>query len=85
MSKFNLINPNDNSLSPEARGILSTMLNLPESDYHTAEELCVFFESDSLKTIRTALSELTEAGYLHCMNGTTYAVNKLKIPQMNIV
>ena len=63
----------------------STMLNLPESDYHTAEELCQFFESDSLQTIRKALSELTDAGYLLCMNNKTYAVNKLRIAGMKVI
>lgn len=71
MPKFNLITPDDNKISLEAKGVLSTMLNLPESDYHTAEELCQFFESDSLQTIRKALSELTDAGYLLCMNNKT--------------
>ena len=78
MPKFNLITPDDNKISLEAKGVLSTMLNLPESDYHTAEELCQFFESDSLQTIRKALSELTDAGYLLCMNNKTWTiVNKV--------
>lgn len=84
MSTRTTIAPNDNSLSCEATGILSKMLNLPESDYLTAEELCPFFENDSLKTIRTALNELTDAGYLLRI-GNTYAVNKLRITQMKLV
>ena len=85
MPKFNLITPDDNKISLEAKGVLSTMLNLPESDYHTAEELCQFFESDSLQTIRKALCELTDAGYLLCMNNKTYAVNKLRIAGMKVI
>ena len=84
MSTRPTIAPNDNSLSCEATGVLSKMLNLPESDYLTAEELCPLFENDSLKTIRAALHELTDAGYLLCI-GKTYAVNKLRIPQMKLV
>lgn len=85
MPKFNLITPDDNRLSLEAKEILSTMLNLPESDYHTAEELCQFFESDPLQTIRKALNELTDAGYLIYMDNKTYAVNKLKITGMKVI
>lgn len=84
MSTRPTIAPNDNSLSCEATGVLSKMLNLPESDYLTAEELCPLFENDSLKTIRAALHELTDAGYLLRI-GKTYAVNKLRIPQMKLV
>jgi hypothetical protein len=81
MPKYNLITPNDYTLSFEATGVLATMLNLPESDYHTAEELCAFFENDSPKAICKALNELTDADYL-LQVGRTYAVNKLKITGM---
>jgi hypothetical protein len=84
MPKYNLITPNDYTLSFEATGVLATMLNLPESDYHTAEELCAFFENDSPKAIYKALNELTDAGYL-LQVGRTYAVNKLKITGMKII
>ncbi|MBR1422703.1 MAG: hypothetical protein K6F91_02040 [Ruminococcus sp.] len=75
---------NDNSLSCEATAVLLKMLNSPEIDYHKSEEFCSFFENDSLKTIRKALNELVEAGYLLRI-GETYAVNKLKITQMKLV
>ena len=39
MKERSFILPNSESLSCEATGLLSTMLNHPESDYHTAEEL----------------------------------------------
>jgi len=77
------IDPNDNKLSCEATAILLRMLNFPDTDYHTAEELCPFFENDSLKTIRNALNELYDAGYLWRI-GETYMVNKFRITQMKL-
>lgn len=84
MPENKTIYPNDNQLSLEANGLLSAMLNVPERDYHTAEELCVFSECDSLKTIRMAIAELKDKGYIICVNGK-YAVNKLTIPSMKVV
>ncbi len=84
MSENKTIYPNDNQLSLEANGLLSTMLNIPESDYHTAEELCTFSECDSLKTIKAALDELKDSKYIICVDGK-YAVNKLRIPSMKFV
>ena len=83
MSRNLRIEPNDNELSLEANGVLSKMLNFPDTDYHTAEELCPFFENDSLKTIRNALNELYDAGYLR-RSGKTYMVNKVRITQMKL-
>ena len=72
------IDPNDDKLSCEATAILLRMLNFPDTDYHTAEELCPFFENDSLKTIRNALNELYDAGYLWRI-GENYMVNKFRM------
>ena len=47
------------------------------------DKLCPFFENDSLRTIRNALNELYDAGYLRC-SGKTYMVNKLRITQMKL-
>lgn len=77
------ITVNDDNLSCEATAILLKMLNFPDTDYHTAEELCPFFENDSLKTIRNALNELYNAGYLR-RSGKTYMVNKVRITQMKL-
>lgn len=84
MSEYTAIIPDYNGLSCEAAGILSKMLNLPETDYHTALELCPFCPNDSLNTIQKALTELTDAGYL-LQIGLTYAVNKVRITQMKLV
>lgn len=81
MSENKTIVPNDKNLSLDAYGLLSTMLNVPERDYLKVEELCVFFEGDSLKTIRTALTELENKGYVICVNGK-YAVKKQSILEM---
>ena len=82
MSERQIITISDD-MSCEATAILLRMLNFPDTDYHTAEELCPFFENDSLRTIRNALNELYDAGYLRC-SGKTYMVNKLRITQMKL-
>ena len=65
MSEHPTITMSDDKLSCEATAILLRMLNFPDTDYHTAEELCPFFENDSLKTIRNAPgTSCTIAGYL---------------------
>ncbi|WP_294409608.1 hypothetical protein [uncultured Ruminococcus sp.] len=83
MSERQIITISDDKLSCEATAILLRMLNFPDTDYHTAKELCPFFENDSLRTIRNALNELYDAGYLRC-SGKTYMVNKLRITQMKL-
>lgn len=83
MSERQIITISDDKLSCEATAILMRMLNFPDTDYHTAEGLCPFFENDSLRTIRNALNELYDAGYLRC-SGKTYMVNKLRITQMKL-
>jgi len=74
----------DKTLSSPARGVLGTMLNVPESDYRTAHELCSYFKSDSLNFIQAALDELKEKEYVVRLENGVYAVNKMKIPQMKV-
>lgn len=83
--KFNIINPNDRNLSLEAIGVLSTMLNVPENDYCTVEKLHAAIPADSLAEIRSALNELIENKYVFKIGDRIYAVNKWKIPQMQII
>lgn len=53
----------DKSLSLKAKGLLSTMLSLPEDWDYSIDGLCkIHLESE--RAIRSALSELKEAGYL---------------------
>ena len=84
MEKLNIISPDDNSLSYEAKGVLTTMLNNPRTDYCTLEELCNHFQNDSLKNIKFALNELVTAEYIIFVD-ERYAVNKLKILNMKII
>ena len=77
------IDPNDNDLSLEANGVLSKMLNNPDTDYVKAVDLCAVCENDSLRTIKKALTELTNKGYLLRI-GNTYAVNKVRITGMKL-
>jgi len=84
MPKLNLFTTEDKNISLEAKGVLETMVNLPEGDYHTPLELCMLLETDSLRTIREAMNELAGAGYLVCV-GDKYAVNKLRIPEMKLI
>ena len=83
MSERQIITISDDKLSCEATAILLRMLNFPDTDYHTGEEVCQFFENDSLNTIWIALKELYYAGYLR-RSGKTYMVNKVRITQMKL-
>ena len=77
--------PNDNgNLSLPAYAILDNMLNFPEMDYRTFEEMCSFFPQDKPSTVRNALTELKNEKYIIIINGSTYAVNKLRIPNMRL-
>ncbi len=80
-----MITVKDNSLSLEAFGLISRMINIPENDYATEEDFFTLFKNDSVQTIQNALSELTEKNYLIFVNGKTYAVNKFKLPQIKLV
>lgn len=80
-----LIVPVDNALSFAAKGVLATMLNDPCCDYQPIEKLYEIFQNDNRKTIKSALTELCEYGYIFKIENKTYAVNKLKISQMKII
>ena len=90
MPKNMRIDPNDNGLSLEATGVLSMMLNSPDTDYIREVDLCLVCEEiqntakRESETIRKALGELTDKGYLLHI-GDTYAVNKQKVTQMKLV
>ncbi|MDD7294041.1 MAG: hypothetical protein PUG85_01315 [Oscillospiraceae bacterium] len=85
MPKFNIISPSNMNLSLEAVGVLSTMLNVPESDYCTVTQLHEAIPADSVSTIQTALDELYAKEYVIRLDGSTYAVNKLKLFQMKLI
>lgn len=77
--------PNDHGvLNLPAYAILDNMLNVPERDYRTFEEMCSFFPKDETSTARNALTELKDEKYVIIIHGNTYAVNKLRIPNMKL-
>lgn len=78
-----LILSTDNNLSLAAGGLLTAMVNCPEKDYSTIDEL---YESsnDDFDTIETAVYELVDAEYLICI-GNKFAVNKSRIPEMRVI
>ncbi len=71
-------------LTLPAYAILDNMLNVPERDYLTFEEMCSFFPKDEPSTVRNALTELKDEKYVIIIHGNTYAVNKLRIPNMKL-
>ena len=77
-----ILAPNDSRLSLSARGILTTMLNVPECDYCSLGTLAMNFETNSLQEIKTALKELCNLGYVICIANSLFAVNKMMIPAM---
>ncbi|MCD7740672.1 MAG: hypothetical protein LUI06_01830 [Ruminococcus sp.] len=88
MSKLNLITSTDTKLSMTERGVLATLINDPECDYVTVNELSSVFPKDSFNCIHSALDELVRKGYvleLRKKHEVLYAVNKIKIPQMKVI
>lgn len=61
-------------MSFEAIGVLSTMVNVPECDYCTLDELCKK-SPDSKSTLQNTLDELISKNYI-IKTGNKYAVNK---------
>lgn len=72
-------------LTLPAYAILDNMLNVPERDYRTFEEMCSFFPKDEPSTVRNALAELKDEKYVIIIHGNTYAVNKLRILSLSFV
>lgn len=54
----------DKSLSLKARGLLVTMLSLPDNWQFSENGLCSIFQKDGQASIRSGLKELEEGGYL---------------------
>lgn len=54
----------DENLSLKARGLLVTMLSLPDNWQFSENGLCSIFKKDGQSSIRSGLKELEEAGYL---------------------
>lgn len=85
MKKPTRILVNDHGiLSKPAYAILNNMLKFPEMDYRTFNEMYPFFPKDEPSTIRNAMTELINEKYVIIIHGNTYAVNKLRIPNMKL-
>lgn len=69
-------------ISWEEMGILSQMLNIPECDYVTPEQLARY-SSDSPATVRKLLDGLVEKDFVQNMDGI-YCINKYRIPDMKL-
>lgn len=54
----------DDNLSLKARGLLVTMLSLPDNWQFSENGLCSIFKKDGQASIRSGLKELEEFGYL---------------------
>lgn len=54
----------DESLSLKARGLLVTMLSLPDNWQFSENGLCSIFQKDGQASIRSGLKELEKGGYL---------------------
>lgn len=54
----------DDNLSLKARGLLITMLSLPDNWQFSENGLCAIFKKDGQASIRSGLKELEENGYL---------------------
>lgn len=54
----------DSRLSLKARGLLVTMLSLPDNWQFSENGLCSIFEKDGQASIRSGLKELEDGGYL---------------------
>lgn len=67
IGKFTIV-PNkvlkDNSLSLKARGLLVTLLSLPDDWEFSENGLCKIFPKDGQTSIRSGLKELEKSGYL---------------------
>lgn len=69
-------------LTLEEIGVLSQMLNLPECDYITADQLAEY-ASDSTRTSAAILDSLVEKEFV-CRSGNVYFVNKFRITEMQV-
>lgn len=69
-------------ISWEEMGILSQMLNIPECDYVTPEQLARY-SSDSSEAVRKLLDGLVKKDFVQNMDGI-YCINKYRIPDMKL-
>lgn len=69
-------------ISWEEMGILSQMLNIPECDYVTPEQLARY-STDPPSTVRKLLDALVKKDFVRNMDGI-YCINKYRIKDMQL-
>lgn len=69
-------------ISWEEMGILSQMLNIPECDYVTPEQLARY-STDLPATVKNLLDLLVEKDFVRNMDGI-YCINKFRIKDMQL-
>ncbi len=69
-------------ISWDEMGILSQMLNVPECDYVSPEQLAQY-SSDSVETVRRLLESLVQKDFVRHLDGI-YCINKYRIKEMQL-
>lgn len=70
---------NNHTLSSAEIGFIACMVNDPEYDYRTLEELCKLSPSDTPSDIQNTMNSLIAKNYVFLVDGNRYAFNKVKI------
>ena len=67
------------SISLEAQGVLTRMVNLPECDYIVPQDFQEMFPADNIEVLNSALDELVLKDYVYKSTDGRYAINKTKV------
>ncbi len=70
-------------LSLEAVAILNNMVYVPERNNRTMKQMFEFFKNDTEKTIRKAIGELIDFGYVSVNENGILSVNKNKVSDLS--
>lgn len=70
---------NNQTLSSTEIGLIACMVNDPEYDYRTLEELCKLSPLDNPSDIQNTLNSLIDKNYVFLVDENRYAFNKNKI------
>ena len=70
-------------LSLEAVAILNNMVYVPERNNRTMKQMFEFFKNDTEKTIRKAIGELIDYGYVSVHENGILSVNKDKVSDLS--
>ncbi|GEM_PF-717765 len=67
------------SISFEAQGILSQMVNLPNCDHITIKQFHNKFPAGNITELKKAFKELENKGYIYRDSKGSYVVNKISL------